>query len=73
MNENYWILQASNAQAEIELLRAHTEKLEKFYKEVSELCIKHDVVHSIDGNSYASVDPRKLGDLLATINKEWYK
>lgn len=68
-----WLLQASSAQAELENLRARMERLEMLYLEVKELCIHHDVVKCTDGNVYASVSPRKLGDALSKVNEEWYR
>ena len=67
-----WMYQASSAQAELETLRARMERLEMFYLEARELCLHHDVVRCTDGNVYASVSPRKLGDALTKVNPEWY-
>lgn len=67
-----WMYQASSAQAEVENLRARMERLEILYREVSDLCLNHDVVECSNGNVYASVSPRKLGDALARVDKEWY-
>lgn len=67
-----WLLQASSAQAELENLRARMERLEIFYQEVKDMCLHHDVVKCTDGNVYASVSPRKLGDALTKVDAEWY-
>lgn len=67
-----WLLQASNAQAEIDHLRLRLERLEKFYQEVQHLCLHHDVVHCVDGNAYASISPRKLNDVLSNVDENWY-
>ena len=44
------------------------QKLQRFFSEVKELTINHDV---LDDN--AVVYPRDLGDALSRVDNEWYK
>lgn len=67
-----WQYLAASTEAELDIARVKLGRLEMFYNEIKKLTLNHDVVISVDGNEYASVSPRKLGEALSKVNEEWY-
>ena len=67
-----WQYLAAKSEAELDIAQVKLGRLEILYNEVKQLTLNHDVVISVDGNEYASVSPRKLGDALSKVNTEWY-
>lgn len=68
-----WMNSALAAEAELDITRRKLHLLEKFFLDVADLTLNHDVAYNESGEEIASVSPRKLGQLLETINPEWYK
>lgn len=66
-----WMYEASNLQGQLESARSEISVLQEFYREVSKLTLRHDVIGCVDGNEYASVSPAKLGALLEKIDPQW--
>jgi len=68
----YWLHKSLAHEADLDVTRTKLYRLEKFYQEVAQLTLKHDVIRAVDGNEYASVSPSKLGALLENIDAKWY-
>jgi len=66
-----WLYEASHLQGQLESARSELSVLQEFFREVSRLTLRHDVIASVDGNEYASVSPAKLGKLLEEIDPCW--
>jgi hypothetical protein len=68
-----WLNSALASEAELDIARRDLWTLKKFFRAVGDLTLHHDVAYNEHGKEIASVSPRKLGELLATINPNWYK
>jgi hypothetical protein len=66
-----WITVAAQYEAELDVARNKLHKLEAFFKEVSFLTANHDAIRATNGNVYASVSPKKLGESLAKVDENW--
>jgi hypothetical protein len=67
-----WLVVSAETQAKLEDTQNELRKYKKFYQEVIRLTIDHDVIESINGNDYASISPRKMAEVLATIDENWF-
>jgi hypothetical protein len=67
-----WLSQAAEAEAKLDNARIQLELYEKVLKEIARLTVDHDIIVSLNGNEYASVSPRKLGESLAVVKADWY-
>lgn len=68
-----WLSAALSNEAELDNARQEIWKLKKFFLAVSDLTLHHEVAYNEHGEEVASVSPRKLGELLETIDPNWYK
>jgi hypothetical protein len=68
-----WLNSALASEAELDITRRDLWVLKKFFSAVGDLTLHHDVAYNAQGEEIASVSPRKLGELLATIDPNWYK
>ena len=68
-----WISSALFNEAELDNARQEIWKLKKFFSAVGDLTLHHDVAYNTQGEEIASVSPRKLGELLETIDPNWYR
>jgi hypothetical protein len=71
-NESYWMGIALSKEADLDIAYRKIEKLEHFFKEICELTVNHDVISCINGNDYASVSPRKIGEALIKVKEDWW-
>jgi ribosomal protein L22 len=71
MSNDYWLGQATEAAAQLDLARVRTQELEEAIEEIKKMTLNHDLIRSTNGNVYASVSPKKLGDVLAKLDPEW--
>jgi hypothetical protein len=69
--ENYWMSEALSMQAKLDHARTRIEELEKFVTDVKELTLKHNIIACTNGNRYASVNPKKLDEVIQTVDKAW--
>ena len=68
-----WLNSALANEAELDNARQEIWKLKKFFLAVADLTLHHEVAYNEHGEEVASVSPRKLGELLETIDPNWYK
>lgn len=73
MSGDMWLSSALANEAELDIARQEIWKLKKFFLAVGNLTLHHEVAYNEHGEEVASVSPRKLGELLETIDPNWYK
>ena len=68
-----WLNSALAREAELDIANRKLHELQKFFSAVCDLTSQHDTAYNEHGEEIASVSPRKLGELLETIDANWYR
>jgi len=71
MSNDYWLVQATETAGQLDTARLRIQELEEAIDEIKRLTLNHDLIRSTNGNVYASVSPKKLGDILVQLDPDW--
>jgi hypothetical protein len=66
----YWLKQSVDTAQALDQAKDRIDELEDFVDKLKDLLVYHDVICCTNGNRYASVNPKKIQELLKEVDND---